>query len=242
MWGLWAVAVTPKTRVCNFEGANRNQVYTIHTTVGVGTTFRLPDGWEISDFVVTDTKYFHGESNGVIATVKALENGHETSVILYTGNDRLFVFHLTSDKSGPVDSLVVIEAGEERLYSKRTTPKTQAKTDKEPEADPKVTKAARDLAEAEKQRYLFGTHTDYRVRNNHFAIKRVVDDGVFTYVHLPDSQERPAVFVSDSRDAKTLQPVKYVDNGTYYVVHRVVSGRERLYLKAGERIAEIRRR
>ena len=151
MWGLWAVAVTPKTRVCNFEGANRNQVYTIHTTVGVGTTFRLPDGWEISDFVVTDTKYFHGESNGVIATVKALENGHETSVILYTGNDRLFVFHLTSDKSGPVDSLVVIEAGEERLYSKRATPKTQAKMDKEPETDPKVTEAARNLAEAEKQ-------------------------------------------------------------------------------------------
>ena len=48
---------------------NSSKVYRVFTSVGVGTTFHLPDGWKITDFVVTDPRSFHAESNGNIGIV-----------------------------------------------------------------------------------------------------------------------------------------------------------------------------
>jgi len=44
------------------------------TTMGIGTTFRLPDGIRIKDFVVTNPANFHAESNGVIGIVTPRRN------------------------------------------------------------------------------------------------------------------------------------------------------------------------
>ena len=58
---LWA-APEPRTLVCNFDGENSSKVYRVFTSVGVGSTFRLPDGWKITDdplqFAWEDRNYF----------------------------------------------------------------------------------------------------------------------------------------------------------------------------------------
>src|SRR5207247_7094673 len=103
-----AAGSQPRTLVCDFDGNNATKVYTVVTAQGVGTTFRLPEGWKITDFVVTDPKAFHAEANGTIGIVTPLADEKDTSVSIYTDNDRLFVFHLSSkpDNPGYVDQPV----------------------------------------------------------------------------------------------------------------------------------------
>src|SRR5216117_4303199 len=103
-----AAGSQPRTLVCDFDGNNATKVYTVVTAPGVGTTFRLPEGLKITDFVVTDPKGFHAESNGTIGIVTPLAPDKNTSVSIYTDNDKLFVFYLSSapDASGFLDQLV----------------------------------------------------------------------------------------------------------------------------------------
>jgi hypothetical protein len=79
------------------------------------------------------------------------------------------------------------------------------------------------------------------VRDQKFAVTRVVDDQIFTYIQLAKSQNRLAVSIGKSLDLKKLEPVKYTDEGEYYIVHRVLSLSERLYLKLGDDTSEIQR-
>jgi len=189
-------AVAPVTQVCNFDGENQDRVYTIRTRPGVGTTFRLPEGWEIQDFVVTDSKSFYGQSNGVIGTVKPLEPGKDTSVVIYTTNGKLFTFHLNSSPSEEVDVLVVIDIHDQTFFNRKVRQKAEhiaiTKTDNlKKDLEFKSQKSIQE----NKEKMLFSTNTEYVVKDNHFKIKKTVDDGVFTYLLLPDAQERPAVFV-----------------------------------------------
>jgi len=237
-------AVAPVTQVCNFDGDNQDRVYTIRTIPGVGTTFRLPDGWEIQDFVVTDSKSFYGQSNGVIGTVKPLEPGKDTSVVIYTTNGKLFTFHLNSSPSEEVDVLVVIDIHDQTFFNQKIRIKAEQMAS-EKTAHLKMefqTKNAKSIQE-NKEKMLFSTNTEYAVKDNHFKIKKTVDDGVFTYLLLPEAQERPAVFVHPhgKKKEKEFQPVKYVDNGNYYTIHKVLSGREKFFLKYGDKITEIQR-
>ena len=56
---LYAMAgIEGRTLICDFNGDNADKVYSITTVPKVGTTFRLPEGWKITDFVVTDTEFF----------------------------------------------------------------------------------------------------------------------------------------------------------------------------------------
>ena len=75
-----AAGSQPRTLVCDFDGDNATKVYKVLTAPGVGTTFRLPEGWKIADFVVTDPKAFHAESNGTIGIVTPLASDKDTSV------------------------------------------------------------------------------------------------------------------------------------------------------------------
>ena len=71
---------------------------------------------------------------------------------------------------------------------------------------------------------------------------KVVDDGIFTYIRLAKSQDRPVVYIGEKNDQKKLEPVKYTDEGEYYVVHRVLAtGETHFFLKLGTLATEIRR-
>ena len=92
-----------------------------------------------------------------------------------------------------------------------------------------------------RRKLLFSLETRYRIRNDQFLIQKAVDDGIFTYVLMPYAQERPAVFVAERDKEKELQPVKYVDLGEYYQIHRVLSAGEKFFLKSGDKTTEIGR-
>lgn len=63
-----------------------------------------------------------------------------------------------------------------------------------------------------------------------------------SWIQLAKSQQRPAVYFGEANDQKKLEPVKYTDEGSYYIVHRVLGpGEKRFFLKLGDQVSEIRR-
>ena len=234
---------SPRTQVCDFDGENSSKIYSLVTMPGIGTTFRLPDGVKITDFVVTDARNFHAESNGVIGIVTPITLDRSTSVNIYADNDKLYVFNLSSHQSYVVDQLVVIQSSDQQLFKQRVRTEAQAIAQ-----DQSAVMAARYEADLEKEtaqirrQLLFSINSDYRVTGN-FAIDGVSDDGIFTYVKLPRSIERPVVYIGEAGKPKDLEPVKYTDEGDHYVIHRVLTPSDKGFvLKLGDRASEIRRR
>lgn len=235
----------PRTQVCDFDGDNADKVYKIVTVPGVGTTFRLPEGWKISDFVVTDSKSFHAESNGTIGIVTPLLPNKSTSVSIYTDNDKLFVFHVTSepDAAGFVDQLVIVQCSNLQFFSQKVRAEVQRVTQSQLQAAETRCGASLDQkAQQVREQMLFSINSNYEVIGRYFSIEKVADDGIFTYIRLAKSQDRPVVYIGEKNDQKKLEPVKYTDEGEYYTIHRVLtSGEKHFFLKLGNLMTEIRR-
>lgn len=237
--------VQPRTQVCDFDGDNASKVYRIVTVPGVGTTFRLPEGWKINDFVVADPKAFHAESNGTIGIVTPLLPNKSTSVSIYTDNDKLFVFLLTSepDPAGVVDQLVIVECNDLQLFKQKLRSEAQRLAkDQLDAAEAHCSASQEQKARQLKEQLLFTINSNYIIIDRHFTVTKVSDDGIFTYIQLAQSQDRPVVYLGESNDQKKLEPVKYTDEGAYYIVHQVLtSGDKHFFLKLGDEVSEIRR-
>ena len=235
----------PRTLVCDFDGDNATKVYQVVAAPGLGTTFRLPEGWKITDFVVTDPKAFHGESNGTIGIVTPLVAEKCTSVSIYTDNDKLFVFQLSSapDPAGYVDQLVVVQCSNLQFFNQKVRIEARRLAKDQLEAaETRYSAALEENTRKIKEQLLFSINSQYQVDDRHFSVTKVSDDGIFTYIRLAKSQERPLVYVGESNDQKKLEPVKYTDEGEYYVVHRVLPpGEKHFFLKLGNQVSEIRR-
>ena len=234
----------PRTQICDFDGENASKIYSLVTMPGIGTTFRLPDGVRITDFVVTDSRNFHAESNGTIGIVTPIALDKSTSVSIYTDNDKLYVFFLSSKETSFVDQLVVVQSSDMQLFNQRVRADAQMIADER-----RAELASRFEADLEQQtaqlkrHMLFTINSDYRVTGNIFAVDRVSDDGVFTYVRIARSQERPVVYIGEGSKPKDLEIVKYTDEGDYYVIHRVLTSSDKGFvLKLGDKTSEIRRR
>jgi type IV secretory pathway VirB9-like protein len=235
----------PRTQVCDFDGDNADKVYKISTVPGVGTTFRLPEGWKISDFVVTDSKSFHAESNGTIGIVTPLLPNKSTSVSIYTDNDKLFVFHITSepDAMGFVDQLVIVQSSNLQFFNQKVRTEAQRVVKSQLEAaETRCSTLLERQTQQIKNQLLFSINSSYVVLGTYFSVDRVADDGIFTYIRLAKSQDRPVVYIGEKNDQKKLEPVKYTDEGEYYIVHRVLApGEKHFFLKLGNLTTEIRR-
>jgi type IV secretory pathway VirB9-like protein len=235
----------PRTQICDFSGENASKVYTITTAPGVGTTFRLPEGWKITDFVVADPKSFHGESNGTIGIITPLVPNKSTSVSIYTDNDKLFVFNLSTepDPSGYVDQLVIVQSSNTQLFNQRVRSEVQRVAKDQLEAAEARCNASLDQkSEQLREQLLFTINSNYEFADRHFSITKVSDDGIFTYVRLAQSQDRPVVYIGEAKDQKKLEPVKYSDEGEYYVIHRILPpGKGAFVLKLGNQVSEIQR-
>jgi hypothetical protein len=93
-----------------------------------------------------------------------------------------------------------------------------------------------------REQLLFSINNHYEIKDRSFSITKVSDDGIFTYIQLAKSQQRPAVYFGEANDQKKLEPVKYSDEGSYYIVHCVLApGEKRFFSKLGDRVSEIRR-
>jgi type IV secretory pathway VirB9-like protein len=238
-------AAKPRTLTCNFDGENATQVYKVVTAVGVGTTFRLPEGWKIADFVVTDPKFFHGESNGTIGIVTPLVANKATSVSIFTDNEKLFVFNLSSRPGDYIDQLVIVESSNLQFFNQKVRVEAQnLVNDRLETAQAQCEASLEQKTKQVKERLLFSLNSNYEVKDHKFSISKVVDDHIFTYIQLAKSQDRPVVYIGESNDPKKLEPVKYTDEGEYYIVHRVLEPGEHkhFFLKLGTDVSEIRLR
>jgi type IV secretory pathway VirB9-like protein len=239
------LAAQTRTLTCNFDGDNQTKVYKVVTAPGVGTTFRLPEGWKITDFVVTDPKSFHGESNGTIGIVTPLSANKTTSVSIYTENDRLFVFNVSSEPSESLDQLVIVQCNTLQFFNQKVRAEAQKLAKDRMEAAEVQFNASLDQARKQlKDQLLFGLNANYEIKDTRFSITRVVDDHIFTYIQLAKSQDRPVVYIGESDDPKKLELVKYTDDGDYYTVHRVLApnDKKRFFLKLGNEVSWIRAR
>ena len=234
----------PRTLICDFDGENASKVYSLVTMPGIGTTFRLPDGVKITDFVVTDSRNFHAESNGTIGIVTPITLDKSTSVSIYTDNDKLYVFFLTSKEASVLDQLVVVQSSDMQLFNQRVRANAQMiAEERNAELSARFEANLEQQTAQLKRHMLFSINSDYRVTGNIFAIDRVSDDGVFTYVRIARSQERPVVYIGEAGKLKELEIVKYTDEGDYYVIHRVLQPSDKGFvLKLGDKTAEIKRR
>jgi len=242
-FSLQGWAAEPHTLKCDFDGENQDKVYRVMAAVGVGTTFRLPDGWKVADFVVTDPKSFHAESNGTIGIVTPLAPNKTTSVSIFTENEKLFVFSISSEPSDYADQLVLIQSSNLQFFNQKVRSEAQRLARERVEAAEMQCQANQEQKAKEiRQKLLFSLNSNYQIEDRKFSITRVVDDRIFTYIQLAKSQERPVVYIGESDDAKKLEPVKFTDEGDFYTVHRVLSAhdRKRFYLKLGNDVSEIR--
>lgn len=238
-------ASEPRTLTCDFDGENATRVYKVVTAVGVGTTFRLPEGLKINDFVVTDPKGFHAESNGTIGIVTPLVPNKSTSVSIFTDNEKLFVFYLSSEPSESVDQLVIIQSSNLQFFKDKVRAEAQKLAKERVESAQAQLQTAFDQNSKQvKEQMLLSLNSNYDIKDERFKITKVSDDGIFTYIHLAKSQDRPVVYLGEKNDPKKLEPVKFTDEGEYYTVHRVVTPGERkhFFLKLGNEVSEIRAR
>jgi type IV secretory pathway VirB9-like protein len=238
-------AAEPRTLKCDFDGENQDKVYKVMAAVGVGTTFRLPEGWKIAAFVVTDPKSFHAESNGTIGIVTPLVPNKATSVSIFTENEKLFVFSVSSESSNYTDQLVLIQSSNLQFFNQTVRTEAQKLTRARVEAAEAQCRAIQEQQAKElRQKLLFSLNSSYEIQDRRFAITKVVDDRIFTYIQLARSQDRPVVYIGESDDTKKLEPVKYTDEGDYYTVHRVLmpNDRKRFFLKLGNDVSEVRLR
>ena len=133
---------------------------------------------------------------------------------------------LTSHPSGIrrfVDQLVVIQASTLQFFNQRVRQEAQKLIKDRLEATQTLYNTSfEEKAKQVKEQMLFSLNSSYEIKDRHFSITKVCDDGIFTYIQLAKSQDRPAVYVGESNHQKKLEPVKYTDEGEYYTVHRVL--------------------
>ena len=146
---------------------------------------------------------------------------------------------------GRSDHLVIIETSNLQYFNQKhateaSTPVRDRLQVVEAESQASLERKVREM----KQQMLFSLNQNYEAKDRSFSITRVVDDGIFTYIQLAKSQERPVVYMGESDDPKKLELVKYTDEDDYYTVHKVLSrgDHKRFYLKLGNEVSEIRPR
>jgi len=74
----------------------------------------------------------------------------------------------------------------------------------------------------------------YRIRDKNFLVKKVEDNGIVTRIYIPGSRVRPALFFRKKGKRSKLEPVRYIDSGEFYIVHKILRKGEKLILKSGK--------
>jgi type IV secretory pathway VirB9-like protein len=218
---------TPTSAVvveCDFSTANRDAITNIYCQVGYATVFELPVGRSIQSVVIGDPKGWKAESNGTFCFISPSDPGLLTSLSIIDDLNRLYLFNLIERSLNPQKSIVarvriILATGS--FFISAPVQGQATGTDTLPPIDTPPTVP-------------IASPNRIRIKDNHFLIEKVLDDRVFTYIYLARSQYRPAIFYSDPKNRVELEPIKYVDKGDYYVLHKTLLSRhDSFILKLG---------
>jgi type IV secretory pathway VirB9-like protein len=208
----------------DFSGELRHKVYDIYARTDYSTTVVLPRGRSVRHVICGDMASWKVISDGQFVFIKPLRLSIQASLTIVTESSRVYIFNL-------------VEAS--RKTSRYEVTAKVVILDREALPSPAVTQPARQ-SQPKKPEPVWGrgqlSNTRYKVKRNRFKIKKVFDDGVFTYIYLPKGQYRPAVFVL--RHGKR-QPVRCMSRGDLIIIHSLVQEKEKLLLVAGNKTSKI---
>jgi type IV secretory pathway VirB9-like protein len=234
---------TTKTLTANYNGGNEDIIYKVNCKSGFATAFELPRGKDIKEFVIGDPKFWKAEASGRFGFVKPFNKGLHTSLSIITTEDEIFVFSLVENSSSPVVAKVKIEKENEDFFKNKMRKEIREKVNRK--AEILKEKFERELEKQKEEIFrdiLFSINKNYRITNNTFNIKSVVDNGIFTYILFGNTQEKPAVYIATKNKIKEFEPIKYVEKNGYYEIHRVITGKEKIFLKSGKKITKIEKK
>ena len=247
-----------RTSAVVFEYEHTDIIYNIYTQIGFATAIELSEGQSIKHFVIGDPKWWKAESEGRFSFVRPLETGIQTSLAIITMDGKILVLNLIEiselKKQGNGVELIAkakLKFINDKFFGERAKNHYLSKDEKiveiqkERHKKEKIEKLKNDrlikskLAE-ERFRFITELKQNYKIKDKHFSIKSVSDDGIFTYMNVEGSKIRPAVFIN--RDDDNLEPVKYIDRNGIYIVHAVLKRNEQFVLKIGKKVSTVKRK
>ena len=199
---------------------NRNggkKIFRVGCETNCTTMFVLPPDELIADIIEPTGDWIINCDNKRFVYVVPSRRGVHTSLDLITKRKKIYSFIL-EELSGmgtgrEVVKKVNIREGISRLNS------IEKEIPHEDEFDDWANKRINDR---------------YRIRDKYFSVDKVEDNGIVTRIYIPGSRIRPAVFVKKKGKRSKLGPVRYIDSGEFYIVHRILRKGERIVLKSGK--------
>lgn len=246
-----------RTSAVVFEYEHTDIIYNIYTKIGFATAIELSEGQSIKHFVIGDPKWWKAESEGRFSFVRPLETGIQTSLAIITMDGKILVLNLIEiselEKQGNGVELIAkakLKFVDDKFFGERAKDHYLSKDEQlvevqeEQQKKEKIDSLKQDrlikakVAE-ERFRVISNLRQNYKIKDKHFSIESVSDDGIFTYMNVESSRIRPAVFIN--RDDDKLEPVKYIDRNGIYIVHAVLKRYEQFVLKLGKKVSTVKR-
>jgi len=211
------------TAVAGGEGGGK--IFRVGCDVHCTTLFVLPRGEGIADIIEPTGEWIINCDNRRFIYVVPSRRRLRTSLDLITRERKIYSFILEEvsgrGSSRQVVKTVMIRNGIRRLDQ------NEEKKERESGGD--------DWGRSR-------VNSRYKISDKYFHVTRVEDNGIVTRVYLPGSRVRPAVFIRSRKRKSRLEPVRYSDTGSFYVVHRILEKKEEIVLKSGKHESRIRRR
>ncbi len=219
-----------KVAVYRHVKGDRTKIIELRTMIGYTSIIEFPQGERIVELVEGDSvTYLAATSGDRTVTVRPLEPGARTSIMIHTSEDEVFVFDCKEDSASPyIHGRVVIDYAVSEFQKRKTNIDAAMNY---VQTDVKKSAIEEDLIKRLNQ--------EYKVKKNYFNVEKVFDDGVFTFIYLPSAQSKPVPFLA-MPDGK-LEIVKYEEKNGLIVVHHVISGDEQIALKIDDKISFIKR-
>ncbi len=201
------------------------KIFRIGCETNCTTMFVLPPDQLIADIIEPTGDWIINCDNRRFVYVVPAKTGIHTSLDLITKRSKIYSFILEELSGKGLNRDVVkkvnIREGISRL-----------------KMSGKETVIEKEFDEWEKGRI----NDNYRIRDKYFSVDKVEDNGIVTRVYIPGSRIRPAVFIKRKGKRSKLEPVRYIDSGEFYIVHKILARGEKIVLKSGKLESLINKR
>lgn len=184
------------------------------------TNIILPKNEEISAVVCPDQMDWVVNFKYNFIVIIPKRKNRITNVTIITKQKKLYVFKLNENGKEFLEKVYIRECIKDLKKVYRKLLKEKIKENKYMEKREKEKK--------------------YKIKDKYFKIEKVWDDGIFTYIFLPKSQIRPAVFLSKKRKKK-YEPLKNINRNDSIVIHKILEKKEYFIFKYGNKKSYIRR-
>lgn len=226
--------------ISTFDDKDKNYIDTVCCREKYETTFILPPERKIKKVVTGDPDEWEivGRYGGRIVSVKPMQEADQTSLTIVTQSMKVYKFNIVNIKTVPDPGYDVIAIVE--IRDKHSTMEVITRGDQTGEdfrrRDEESLEDRRNI-EKKKEEMLIKLNYDYKWKDKYFDVENVYDDGIFTYIVMPENREFPAVYISRDKKGKkkSIEPIKYVVKPGMVVIHRIIEGKERIILKLGEK-------